>query len=77
MNGDVYFVMDVYVIQDQQIFLDSVSQVATTTEASTTTESSDAAGSDLSVDNSAPVIKTSLTLLLTFVFVTLICILLQ
>ena len=69
--------MDVYQIQDPQVFLDSVSQVATTTEAPTTTESSNTAGADLSVDNGAPVINTSLTLLLTLALVTLISILLQ
>lgn len=72
--------MDVYQIQDPQVFLDSVSQVATTTEATeapATTESSDAAGADLSIDNGAPVINTSLTLLLTLAIITLISILLQ
>ena len=69
--------MDVYQIQDPQVFLDSVSQVTTTTEAPTTTESADAAGADLSIDNGAPVINTSLTLLLTLALVTLISILLQ
>lgn len=77
VNGNLYYVMDVYQIQDPQVFLDSVSQVATTTDTSTTTESSDEAGADLSVDNGVPVIKTSLTVLLTLALVTLICILLQ
>ena len=79
-NGNLYYVMDVYQIQDPQVFLDSVSQVATTTEATeapATTESSDAAGADLSIDNGAPVINTSLTLLLTLAIITLISILLQ
>lgn len=69
--------MDVYQIQDSQVFLDSVSQVATTTEALTTTESSDSAGADLSVDNGAPAIGTSLTVLLTLALVTLTYILIQ
>ena len=74
-NGNLYYVMDVYRIQDPQVFLDSVSQVATTTEATpTTTESSNA---ELSVDNGAPVINTSLTLLLTLALVTLTAIFLQ
>lgn len=69
--------MDVYRIQDPQVFLDSVSQVATTTEATeapTTTESSNA---DLSVDNGAPVISISLTLLITLALITLTSVLLQ
>ncbi len=75
-NGNLYYVMDVYQIQDSQVFLDSVSQVATTTvEAPTTTESSNNA--ELSIDNGAPVINTSLTLLLTLALVTLTSILLQ
>ena len=76
-NGNLYYVMDVYRIQDPQVFLDSVSQVATTTEATeapTTTESSNA---DLSVDNGAPVISISLTLLITLALITLTSILLQ
>jgi hypothetical protein len=68
--------MDVYQIQDPQVFLDSVSQVATTTiEATMTTDSSNNA--ELSVDSGAPVINTSLTLLLTLALVTLTTILLQ
>ena len=62
-----YFVMDVYQILDGQVFLDSVSQVPTTTEeVPTTTEAS----ADSNLINSAPVISTNLTLLLSLALVT-------
>ena len=78
-NGDGgyisgYFVMDVYRIQDQQRFLDSISQVAPTTEAPTTTNSGN---SDLVVDSGAPIINTSLMVLLSIALFTVLCVLLQ
>lgn len=60
--------MDVYQVENQQLFLDSISQAAPTTEAPTTTNI---------VDNGAPVINTSLTVLLSVAFFTVLCILLQ
>lgn len=65
--------MDVYQVQNQQQFLDSISQVAPTTEVPTTINDN----SDLNVDNGAPVIDISLTVLLSFALFTVFCILLQ
>ena len=81
INGN--FAMDVYLIQDPTAFLNSVAEItAPTTPAAPSSMITDQSiGSvgegELVVDNGAPDISTSFTLLLTLAFITILTILLQ